>query len=54
MSSRREGTDRAAGEHDEALGDAADAALDATDVDPTGNVVDNDAVERKERSAEDG
>jgi hypothetical protein len=38
---------------EEALGDADDEALDETDVDPTGNVVRNDAVEKVEDAAVD-
>jgi hypothetical protein len=36
----------------EALDDVEDDALSATDVDPTGNAVRNDAVERKEDAAD--
>ncbi|WP_433782723.1 hypothetical protein ACQPX6_22960 [Actinomycetospora sp. CA-101289] len=36
---------------DEALDDAEDDTLSATDVDPTGNAVRNDAVERTEDAA---
>ena len=36
----------------EALDDAGDDALTATDVDPTGNAVRNDAVERVEDAAD--
>ena len=35
----------------DALGDAEDDALTATDVDPTGNAVRNDAVEKVEDAA---
>ncbi|PVY96011.1 GNAT family N-acetyltransferase [Actinomycetospora cinnamomea] len=38
---------------DEALDDAADDALSETDVDPTGQALHNEAVDRKERSAEE-
>jgi hypothetical protein len=37
----------------EALEDTGDDALSETDVDPTGNALRNDAVERVERSAEE-
>ncbi len=40
-------------EVDEVHDDAADDALDETDVDPTGNVVHNDAVTRVESAVAD-
>ena len=38
---------------DEARSDARDESLDATDVDPTGNAVANDATSAKDRAAQD-
>lgn len=38
---------------EQAQQDAQDESLDATDVDPTGNAVDNDAVAAKDRAAQD-
>jgi hypothetical protein len=45
------GTGREDGEADEARGDAADDALDETDVDPTGNVLHNEPDQAIEGAA---